>query len=321
MSHQHFLHRCLELAAHGRAKTGINPMVGAVLVRDEKIIGEGFHSEFGKEHAERQLVQKFDQKISSEDSLYVNLEPCCHTNKKTPPCAQLIIEKGIKTVVFGMTDPNPEVSGKGIQFLRENGVTVIGLILPAECARLNRGFVSLQTNKRPWITLKSAQTIDGRFAKPDGSPLKITNAQQDAWSHEFLRARHDAILAGVGTVLRDDPSLTVRSIKNPPHVWRVILDSTLRTPLDAKVVADGTIIVTAPDADASIQKKLKARGVRIVHVPVSKKSFDWPKLWKALTNPQDDFYGISSILVEGGPATWKMFRDAKMVDEEVTLVG
>ncbi len=142
--HELFLRRCLSLAEQGRGKTGANPMVGAVLVRDGKIIAEGFHEGFGKAHAERQLLEKLEQKISSKDILYVNLEPCCHEKKKTPPCAQMLVEKGIKHVVYGMKDPNPAVNGKGIQYLRSKGVEVIGPVLEDECLRLNRGFVSVQ---------------------------------------------------------------------------------------------------------------------------------------------------------------------------------
>ncbi|MFA5799750.1 MAG: bifunctional diaminohydroxyphosphoribosylaminopyrimidine deaminase/5-amino-6-(5-phosphoribosylamino)uracil reductase RibD [Candidatus Peribacteraceae bacterium] len=205
-----FIRRCLDLARMGQGETGINPLVGAVLVRDGKIIAEAFHSGFGKPHAERQLLQNFDQKIDSKDTLYVNLEPCCHKQKKTPQCVQYIIDRGVKKLVFGMIDPNPMVAGKGIAALRNAGIEVIGPVLPEECRRLNRGFVSLMTKGRPWITIHRAQTRDGRITNSDGPPLKITSFDQDSWAHTFLRARHDAILVGVGTILSDDPQLNVR---------------------------------------------------------------------------------------------------------------
>jgi diaminohydroxyphosphoribosylaminopyrimidine deaminase/5-amino-6-(5-phosphoribosylamino)uracil reductase len=368
--HERFIRCCLALAEQGRGATGINPMVGAVLVRGGTIIAEGFHSGFGKPHAERQLFEKSDQKIRANDILYVNLEPCCHLDKKTPPCAQMIVEKDIKTVVFGMVDPNPKVAGKGIAFLRSHGVDVIGPVLPDECARLNRGFVSLMSKNRPWITLKSAMTVDGRFANSSGGPrLMITSPEQDRWSHEFLRARHDAILVGIGTILADDPKLTVRPHPQPlPRdrlrqsagggekllPYRIILDPHFKIPLTAKVVngelAGGTIVVkdstsllVSSELRGAGENKekmriLEKRGVRIMTMPHNRNHnilnnrsgylpaaypshFDWQSLWKALTTPSGDFHGISSILVEGGPRTWEMFRDAQMVDEEVMLIG
>ncbi len=310
-------------------------MVGAVLVRDGKVIKEGFHSEFGKEHAERQLLEKFDQKISSLDILYVNLEPCCHTGKKTPPCAQLLIEKGIKHLVFGMLDPNPKVGGEGIELLRKSGIEVIGPILEDGCLRLNRGFVSVQKNNRPWITVKIARTVDGRFANEDGSMMKITSDTQNQWSHEFLRARHDAILVGVNTIITDNSQLTVRALTPGPSPdgrgetfvqnFRIILDAQLTIPLEARVVnsslSERTIVITAPDADVKKMKELQSKGVRIFEVPLKDSVFDWTILWKKLITPDGDFYGIKSILVEGGPKTWEIFKKAGMVDEEVMLVG
>lgn len=296
-------------------------MVGAVLVRDGSVIAEGYHEAFGKAHAERQLLEKFDQEMRSTDTLYVSLEPCVHTNKKTPPCAQFLVERGVKHLVYGMCDPNPEVSGKGIEYLNKKGVQVSGSILEQDCRRLNRGFVSLMTKGRPWITLKQAVTVDGRHCNADGSFLKITTKEQDAWSHRFLRARHDAILVGAGTVLSDDPQLTVRRVDAPPPLLRIILDRTLKTPVTAKVCREGTIIVTDTDIPAAKQKPFREAGVRFFQVASTKDGFDWGSLWKALTTPTDGFHGISSILVEGGALTWARFRSSGMVDEAVTLVG
>lgn len=322
--HQLFMRRCLELAERGRGLTGVNPMVGAVLVRDGVIIAEGFHAEFGKAHAERDLLEKYEQKIRSTDTLYVNLEPCCHTNKKTSPCAQMLIKRGIKKIVYGMKDPNPAVAGKGIELLNKNSVQTLGPVLEQDCKRMNRGFVSLMTKGRPWITLKQAVTYDGRTANNDGSPLKITSEAQDAWSHRFLRAQHDAILVGVGTIVFDNPRLTVRHIVSGDDVtgpWKIILDPTLRIPIAANVVASRTIIVTRPDVDETKTIALRGKGARVLHVPLANDSFEWKSLWDILITPADDFHGIASLLVEGGPTIWKYFRDAKVVDEEVLLIG
>jgi len=221
--------------------------------------------------------------------LYVNLEPCCH-HGKTPPCTDITIGKGIKKVVFGMYDPNPQVSGKGIEALKSAGVEVIGPVLPELCERFNRGYVSVQTKCRPWITLKRAQTRSGQIANKDRSPLKITDQSQDEWSHTRLRARHDAILVGVQTVINDDPELTVRFGDTNFQPIRVVLDPNGRIPADAKIRGKNTMIIDY--------------------------KFMLDDLCEILVKK-----GITSVLVEGGERTWGSFRDSGMVDEEVILIG
>lgn len=189
-------------------------MAGAVLVHENKIIAQGVHRGFGQVHAERDLLLSFGEEIPSGAILYVNLEPCCHQGK-TPPCTDIILERGVKRVCFGMRDPDSRVSGKGIEVLRSAGVEVIGPTARASCERFNRGFVSVRTKGRPWVTLKKAMTKDGRIANEDGSTLKITSEEQDCWAHTFLRSRHDAILVGAETVVRDDPKLDVRRASAP----------------------------------------------------------------------------------------------------------
>lgn len=340
----HFIRRCLELAERGRGRTGINPLVGSVLVRDGETIAEGWHTEFGAEHAERMLINNLDQDIQQEDGLYVNLEPCDHQGK-TPPCTDIIIRSGVKHVVFGMFDPNPEVVGRGVEKLRSAGINVVGPVLETECRRLNRGFVSLHENGRPWITLKTATNRAHQISNEDGSPMKITSKEQDEWSHFWLRRAHDAILVGVGTVISDDPQLNTRFIQpagrspkgegsnkkvdqETPQPIRLILDPDLRIPLDAKVVngelARNTIIVTTSKTKNQKQEtknQLDERGVRIIDIHLQDDHFDWNSLWQVLTTPTAKFHGISSILVEGGPITWEAFRSAGLVDEEITLVG
>lgn len=329
--HEAFIRRCLDLAEHGRGSVGINPLVGAVLVRDGKIIAEAYHSAFGKAHAERQLLEKDEQNIRSTDVLYVNFEPCCHQGK-TPACTDIIRERGVKHVVFGMVDPDPRVAGKGIAALRNDGIEVIGPVLRAECEWLNRGFISLHTHGRPWVTLRQARTRSGAIAKPDGSPLKITSEAQDRWTHGWLRARHDAILVGVQTIVADDPALTVRFGLDLSSPLRIVLDPHLRIPLGAKVVngelAKGTVILREDSDDseetkASEEKRriLEGRGVPFWKIPLAGSIFDLDALWKALTTPQGDFHGIASTLIEGGARTWRFFRKAGIVDEEVILVG
>ncbi len=332
MNHQLFLHRCLELAAEARRLVGNGAMVGAVLVRDGKIIAEGFHEGFKKAHAERQLLEKFEQKISSKYILYINLEPCCPSpTKKTPPCVDIILERGIKHVVIGMVDPDSRVAGKGIEMLRVKGVKVEGPVMCTECEYFNRGFVSSRTKNRPWIILKSAQTRDGRVMNEDGSRLIITSPEQDAWAHEYLRNRVDAILVGVHTVVCDNPQLTVRLNTKIDHYnpqpYRIILDPHCRVPLGAQVVSDDnahrTILVVAKNRKMHAEKEaeLKNRKVRLLEVAMDGETFDWDGLWSQLLTPFGDYHGLTSILVEGGPKTWERFTEAGMIDEEVTLIG
>jgi len=359
VSDELFIHRCLTLAEQGRGAVGTNPLVGAVLVREGKIIAEAFHEGFGKAHAERRLLENFDQKISSDDVLYVNLEPCCHQGK-TPACTDIIREKGIKHVVFGMVDPDSHVSGKGIACLLKAGIRVSGPVERAQCEWLNRGFVSLRTKGRPWVTIRSARTKDGAIARPDGSPLKITSEEQDRWTHTWLRGRHDAILAGVQTIIADDPLLTARLRPSLPlgasdgqvrfglelsSPLRVILDPHFRIPPASRVVngtlSVGTMVIVGSGSDPAKLKVLRKRGVRVEEVPLRDGHFDLPSLWKALTRPtiqsparpvagsdgfgqatsSGDFHGIASILIEGGAKTWQSFREAGVIDEEVVLAG
>lgn len=334
------MRRCLKIAEEGRRNVGNGALVGAVLVRDEKIIAEGIHLEYGKYHAERDLVQKFDQQIRSTDVLYVSLEPCCH-HGKTPPCADILLERGIKNVVYGMQDPDIRMAGKGIVMLRDAGVNVVGPVLRAECEYFNRGFVSVRTKNRPFITLKQALARDGSFANPNGSPKKITNQTQDIWTHTNLRFPADGIVVGVGTILSDNPYLNTRLrlrapdgqarftqknalIKEVPEPYRIILDAELRTPITARVVTDAqssrTMIVVRDDlaVDAT---EFTERGVIIIRCPYDGSSFDLDALFQELITLKGDYHGLTSLLIEGGAKTLKTFREAGAVDEEVTLIG
>ncbi len=328
------MHRCLELASLGRGHVGNGALVGAVLVRDEKIIAEGYHSEYGKTHAERELLQKFDQEIRSSDILYVNLEPCCHQGK-TPPCTDIILERGIKHVVYGMLDPDPRVAGQGIKTLEAAGVHCEASTERALCEKLNRGFISVRRKNRPWITLKSARTPSGEVAKIDGKPLKITSAAQDVWTHTFLRAASDAILVGVQTIINDDPILDSRLAEGSNmntkveqyQPYRIVLDPHLRVQEDAKVCTgasrERTIIITCSHTsiDQEKQKRIESKGVRIVSIEMRDGMFDWQALWGVCLTPAVSFHGLTSILVEGGKRTWDLFKGARIMDEEVVLVG
>lgn len=322
MNHSIFMHRCLELAIQARKIVGNGALVGAVLVRDGNIIAEGFHVGYGKVHAERHLLENFPGEIRPDDILYTNLEPCCHTGKQ-PPCTDILLERGIKHVVVGMNDPDERVAGKGIAILREKNVTIEGPVLRAECEWLNRGFISVRTKKRPWITVKSAHTRNGKIAKDDGSPMAITSDEQNKWSHEHLRSTHDAIVVGVQTVIHDDPRLDARLAKNKYQPWRIILDPHLRIPKQSRVLTDEhaacTIILTTQEK-ISDAKSLSTNAM-ILPVTLVGDSFDWDALWNVLLTQHGTFNGLTSILVEGGQRTWELFKRASLVDMEILLTG
>ena len=335
MDNAFFIRRCLEIAEGGRHLVGNGVLVGAVLVRDGEILEEGIHSSYGGVHAERELLQKYEQKISSKDILYTSLEPCCHQGK-TPPCTDVIIERGIKNVVFGMVDPDPRMAGKGNAILREAGLQVIGPVLRAECEYFCRGFISVRTKNRPFITLKRALARDGSFANPNGSPKKITSEAQDIWAHSHLRFPADGIVCGIGTILFDDPELNTRFAQNKElqnqvlGPYRIILDPHLNLPEDAKVVSDPsrdrTIIITRPldELSSDHQRKFllfQDRGVRMMPCDLHGEAFDLAQLFALLITPRDGYHGLTNLLIEGGAKTWKFFRDAGVVDEEVTLLG
>lgn len=310
---------------------GNGAMVGAVLVREGNIIAEGWHKEFGHAHAERALLENHEQEMRSNDVLYLNLEPCCHMGK-APPCTDILLERGVKNIVVGMLDPDPRVSGRGIEILKSKGVHIVGPILAEHSERLNRGFVSVRRHARPWVTLKQARTKSGQIAATDRSPIKITSKIQDIWSHTFVRALHDAILVGINTILTDDPLLDVRCEetdilnKNIVHLhpWRIVLDPHLRMLLESRVVSDAwrkrSMVVTTVGEGPSAAE-LRARGVRVVTVPLDGESFGWGELWRTLITPDGEYHGLTSVLVEGGRKTWDILRDAGYVDEEVILVG
>lgn len=340
-----FMHRCLSLASLGRDRVGNGALVGAVLVRQGKIIAEGFHRAYGEAHAERALLEAFTGEVLPEDVLYVNLEPCCHEGK-TPPCTNILIDRAVKNLAFGMLDPDRRVAGKGVHHLEKNGVRVVGNFDRALCEKLNKGFIHVRRFGRPYLTLKKAITHDGKIAHYDGTKMKITSQQQNVWSHQFLRATHDAILVGVGTILSDNPQLNRRldqnqeipfteglnrdseSETNTINPYRIVLDPELRIPLSATVVSDAetsrTIVCVSHEGMVKQAQKvaaLRERGVMVCGVAYDGDHFDWQKLWDALITPRGDYYGITSILVEGGTKTWQSFASFGMVDEDVVLTS
>ena len=268
ISHDIFMKRALSLASLGLKRTSPNPLVGCVIVKNNMIIGEGWHHEYGKSHAEIEALN--DAKSRGEDvrgsTVYVTLEPCSHYGK-TPPCANRLVQEGISEVVIAMRDPNPKVDGKGIKILREAGIKVVELKNFEDDAKfLNKGFIFVHKYSRPFVTLKAAMSLDGRMCLLNGSSKWLTGKLARIKAHE-IRAENDAVLVGVNTVLSDNPELTVRNVKGINPV-RVILDANLSTPPDAKVLGDDgkCIILTSEYAEDEKIRMLESKGVKVFRV-------------------------------------------------------
>lgn len=289
-----YMKRALELAEKGCGFVAPNPMVGAVIIKDDVCIGEGWHARYGGLHAERNALANCT--VSPEGAtMYVTLEPCCHYGK-TPPCTDAIIENKISRVVIGSSDPNPLVAGKGVQILREHGIEVIEGVLKAECDALNAVFFHFIRTGMPYVVMKYAMTMDGKIATRTGASQWITGEMARKRVHQD-RHRHSAIMVGVGTVLADDPMLTCR-IPGGKDPIRIVCDTRLRTPLNAKVVTTAstvrTILATACP-DVLRQKPYLDVGCEIVTVPEKDGHLDLMQLMKALGQS-----GIDSVLLEGG---------------------
>lgn len=289
-----YMRIALGLAKKGCGWTAPNPMVGAVVVKDGEIIGQGWHEKCGQPHAERNALASCT-KPPKDATLYVTLEPCCHHGRQ-PPCADAILEAGIKRVVIGSSDPNPLVAGKGIQILRENGIEVTEHILQEECDRLNEVFFHYIQTKRPFVVMKYAMTMDGKIATCTGRSKWIT--AEAARSHvQEQRHRYTAIMVGVGTVLADNPMLNCR-ISGGKNPIRIVCDTHLRTPLQAQVVATAqeipTILATCC-ADREKQAAYEKAGCRILQVREKNGHVDLRRLMEKLGQEE-----IDSILLEGG---------------------
>ena len=299
MTDQEYMLRAIQLAKKGEGWTNPNPMVGAVIVKDGRIIGEGYHKKCGELHAERNAIVSLTESAEGA-TIYVTLEPCCHYGK-TPPCTEAIIEQKIKKVVIGSRDPNPKVAGKGAQILRESGITVVQDFMREECDRLNPVFFHYITTKTPYVVMKYAMTLDGKIATKTGASKWITgeSARQEV---QHMRHRYMGIMAGIGTVLADDPMLNVR-VEGWKSPVRIVCDSSLRIPLDSQIVRSAkeyrTIVAYAGrEENEEVTEKIErlhAKGVDTVCCPDGKGQIDLKKLMTYLGNE-----GIDSILLEGG---------------------
>jgi diaminohydroxyphosphoribosylaminopyrimidine deaminase/5-amino-6-(5-phosphoribosylamino)uracil reductase len=326
--HLHFMALALRLAAKGRGKTSPNPMVGALVVKNGHIVGRGYHHGPGQPHAEILALSQAGPRANGA-ILYVTLEPCCHLLKRTPPCVPTVIQSGVRQVVVAMADPNPSVKGRGIAALRRAGIMVTTAVAQEEAAQLNRAYLHWVTTGRPYVILKAGMTLDGKVATAKGESRWITGprARQDA---HRLRSQVDAVVVGVGTVLKDNPTLTARLSDRPLKLaprqpLRVVLDSRLRTPPRATVCAKQdrakTLIVTTSHASRSRFRPFERAGVEVVSLSLKNRRVSIPALMTMLGKR-----GITSVLIEGGSTVNAAALRAKLVNHVVlylapTLMG
>jgi diaminohydroxyphosphoribosylaminopyrimidine deaminase / 5-amino-6-(5-phosphoribosylamino)uracil reductase len=309
-SDEHWMQRALELAEHGRGGVEPNPLVGAVLVREGKLVGEGRHQRYGQAHAEiNALAMAGAAALGS--TLYVTLEPCCH-HGKTPPCTDAVLRSGIVRVVAAMADPFPQVAGRGAELLRAAGVIVEFGLCEAQARRLNAPYLKLLATGRPYIHAKWAMTLDGKIATRTGDSRWISNESSRRLVHQ-LRGQVDAILVGMGTVLADDPQLTARP-PGPRIATRIVLDSRCRISLESQLVQTAretpTLIATTSQADPTRQAELRAQGCEVLVLPAVDGRPDIEALLDELGRRR-----CTNLLIEGGSGVLGSFLDAQAIDE------
>lgn len=292
MDHERFMRRALKLAARGAGRTSPNPAVGSVIVKDGRIIAEGYHKKAGRPHAEAAALSALESGAKGS-TLYVTLEPCCHFGK-TPPCTDAIISSGIKKVVIGAVDPNPRVSGRGISLLRAAGILVTSGVLERECRKLNEAYNRYITAGVPFVTLKLAQTLDAKTATAGGESKWITGTASRALVHR-MRSMADAVMVGSSTVISDDPELNVRHLRGRDPL-KVVLDTRLKTPLTARVFKGGVLLIfTTKEASPSKIRKAAEAGAEVVVVPAVKGGVDLKRVLKELAKRE-----VVSVMAEAG---------------------
>jgi len=308
-----FMSRAIELAQKGRYGAHPNPMVGAVIVRNGKIIGEGAHMHFGGPHAELNALRSCSAPPAGA-ALYVTLEPCS-TYGKTPPCTEAVIKAGIRSVFIGAPDPGPANGGKAAALLRRSGLKVKTGVSRKECEALNPAFNKFMRTGLPYVTLKLAQSLDGKIADAQGRSRWISSPQARLEGHK-LRAAADAVLAGIGTVLADDPLLNVRGLKVRRQPWAITLDSTLRAPRSSRIFGRERIIVATTRRASVTAMKKYPKDVRVLVLPSEKGRVSLPALLKALGG-----LGISHLLVEGGGRVAGSFISEGLADRFVCFIS
>ncbi|MBZ4664930.1 bifunctional diaminohydroxyphosphoribosylaminopyrimidine deaminase/5-amino-6-(5-phosphoribosylamino)uracil reductase RibD [Mahella sp.] len=317
MQHEIFMQRALELARMGWGTTNPNPMVGAVVVKDGRIIGEGYHKKAGEPHAEINALRDAGD-AARGSTVYVTLEPCSHFGR-TPPCADALIKAGVKEVVIAMEDPNPRVAGRGINALRQAGIKVITGIMERDACSLNEVFIKYITSDMPFVIWKCAMTLDGKAATANGDSKWITNDLSREYVH-WWRYRVSAVLAGIGTVLADDPMLTVRL----PHIniekqpVRIVADSLAKTPLDSNVLnieQAPTIIATSWSADPGKIEAFKSKGADVITTD-GKDKVNLVQLMRELHKRE-----IDSVFIEGGPTLAASAIEEGLVDKAMVFIA
>ena len=318
MEHDYYMKEALRLAVKGKGRTSPNPMVGAVIVKNNKIIGKGYHKKAGFPHAEIEAIRDAGEKAKGS-RLYVNLEPCSHYGR-TPPCSEAIIKSGIKDVIIGMKDPNPLVAGKGIRKLKKAGINIVHGIMGKECRAINEPYIKYIAKKLPYVTLKVAGSLDGKISTKTGESRWITGDQARNYVHK-IRDEVDAVMVGINTVLRDDPMLTTRlKKKDLRHPVRIILDSRLKIPLTAKSVQlkNGQKTIVATTAKASLRKKkiLEKMGVGVLLIKEKESKVDMMDLMKKLGKME-----ISNIMIEGGAEVNASALQSGIVDKVIFFIA
>lgn len=312
-----YMKRAINLAKKGTGHTSPNPLVGAVIVKDNRIIGEGYHEYYGGNHAEVNAIENATEDVEGA-TIYVTLEPCSHFGK-TPPCAKKIVESKFAKVVIGMTDPNPLVAGRGIRIIREAGIEVVTGVLEEDVKELNEVFIKYILTKKPFCYMKYAMTLDGKIASWSGDSKWITSEKSRKYVHD-IRQKVSAIMVGIGTVLADDPSLTTRRDSDmDKDAVRVILDTRCRIPLDAKVLnlesSVRTIIATGSSYDEKIEA-LREKGAEVIVTPLKENRIDIKWLFDELGR-----MGLDSVLLEGGATTNYSALEAGVVDKVMAFVA
>ncbi len=293
--HESYMHLAISEAKKGASGVKLNPMVGAILVKNQEIVSCGHHAVFGGPHAEVNAIQAAGE-AASDATLYVTLEPCAHVGK-TPPCVDAIIKSDIKSVIVGHLDPNPLVCGKGVQLLKDAGIHVEVGVLETQCRELNEVFLKFITTKTPFVLMKSAMTLDGKSATTTHDSMYITNTTSRQEVHQ-LRSQFAAIMVGVDTIIHDNPTLTTRLVKGDSPI-RVVVDSHLRIPMDANVVIDcqavQTIVACTKQASRLKKRQLQQQGVTVLDI----ESYENRVCLKSLMTVLGELH-INSILLEGG---------------------
>ncbi|MBE0571694.1 MAG: bifunctional diaminohydroxyphosphoribosylaminopyrimidine deaminase/5-amino-6-(5-phosphoribosylamino)uracil reductase RibD [Ignavibacteriaceae bacterium] len=307
--------KCFSLARKAQGNVSPNPLVGAVLLKNGKVIGQGWHKKYGREHAEVNAIKNATEDVAGS-TLYCNLEPCCHTKKQTPPCVPLLIQNKIKRVVISNLDPNKDVDGKGLQQLIEAGIEVISGILEDDGKELNKFYFKFVQDKLPFVTLKIAQSIDGKISEAKNKQTWLTGKEAIKYVHK-LRSEYDAVLVGANTIKIDNPQLNVREAKGRNPI-RIIIDGRLSIPLQSQILnpidPEKTWIFTKRDIDEKKVKRIADRGIKIFSVNSKQNHFNLKKILRVLADNK-----ITSLLVEGGADIFTQFLQKDLFDEIIVL--